>query len=492
MSNNSQTVPMIFADNFIDHHSIGWRIEQAVEDPNNPLLEPEGKTYPWESASPCTGHGTVLKDPIDGLFKAWVVSLEEDVNYKRGQIHFRLCHFQSEDGVNWTRPMLDISPYPGFGKTNILLGYESGGRATYASVFVEPEKNPDEPYEMFCYRDPMWKNPGFCVPGLHDKPIDDVALGYATRYGLYRYRSKDGLHWRPVEGPINFKSGDTLNVHRGLDGGYVAHHKNGVPAFAGGFYAYDVGAGECRINLRKTSPDGSNWSDSAVIMMPDYMDHQGDQIMEVGHYPYGKGIIGLTAIYHAHSQRMDLQWAGSTDGIKWWRPERQACLPNGMLGDYGGGMIWPTRTMIEHEGRWYIYYGALDGLHGDVYLKYDNCLLFHGAFCRASWEVGRLWAAMQAAGGMEMEGYLTTKPEAVEGKALYVNAKAQRQGCILAELRTADGKVIDGYSRDDCTPIVGDEKCLAVRWKSHEVCPQGKVSVRFYLRDAFLYGYDWR
>lgn len=484
-------IPMIFADDFIEHHNVAWRIEQAVEDPNNPLLVPE---YPWEAAVPTSGHGTVLIDPIDGKFKAWLVSIEEDLDYKRGHVHMRLCHFESDDGVNWRRPMHDITTYEGYDKTNIVFGYDTGGRSTYASVHIDPERHPDEPYEMFCYRDPMWKNPGFCVPGLHEEPIDDRALGYETRYGLYRYRSKDGIHWRPVEGPIDFKSGDTLNVHRAADGnGYVAHHKDGMPAFPGGFYQYDVGAGECRVNKRKTSPDGTNWSESTVIMTPDYFDHQGDQIMEVGYYPYGRGIIGLTAIYHAWSQRMDLQWAGSVDGIKWWRPSpRQACLANGMLGDDGGGMIWPSRQLIEHDGRWYIYYGALDGLHGDLYLKYDNCLLFHGVFCRASWDIGRLWSAMQASGGRHLEGYLTTPPGSNAGKQLVVNAVTRNQGGVIAELRTPEGKVIEGFGRDDCTPFAGDDKTATVRWKGGDVLPRDGVCVRFYLRDAFLYGFDFR
>jgi len=359
-------------------------------------------------------------------------------------------------------------------------------------VFIDPETNPDEPYEMFCYRDPMWQNPGFQVRGFNHEPTDDLARGYAERYGLYRYRSRDGLHWRGVEGPIQFKSGDTLNVYRHADGGYVAHHKNTVPAFAGGFYPYDVAAGQCRFNLRKTSPDGTHWGESVPIMMPDYLDHQGDQIMEVGHYPWGDGLLGLTAVYHSASQRMDLQWAASVDGINWWRPSRQPCLANGPLGDCGGGMIWPTRTLVEDGGRLHIYYGAHDGLHGDVYDMTESCLLFHGAFCHASWESGRLWAAVQAAGGRCMEGYLTCRPARQPGKRLILNARTRRDGAVRAELRTLDGTVLDGYGCEDCVPFTGDAKNAELRWRNKDTAPEGDLCLRLYIRDAFLYGFAWQ
>lgn len=487
--------PMIMSDDFIEHRNIGWRIEQGKQDPNNPLMEPK---YPWDSALACSGHGTVLIDPIDGLYKGWIVAHAEDVNYVRGQLAFRIVYITSADGVNWERPMLDVCPVPGYPKTNLIFDFEDGGRSSYASVFVDPEANPDEPYEMFVFRDPSFRCLTGTVAGFDQKPVS-ITSDAKRNYGLYRYRSQDGIHWRGIEGPLAFKSDDTLYVHKKLDGTYVSHHKKGVSAFPGGFVPYDVGVGECRITLRKTSKDGSNWSESVPIMMPDWKDHPGDQIMEVGHFIYGNGIIGLTAVYHATSQTMDLQIAASIDGVSWWRPSRATCLPLAPLGEYGGGMIWPTRTLVENADQWHLYYGALDGLHGDMYgvpnrenVREDNTLLFHGALQRCSWDVGRMWAAVQASGGTEMEGYLTTPPTSNEGKTLYINAVTVRNGRIWIELLNDEHNVIEGFSRDDFQPFVGDEKCAQMRWKGGEICPQDNVSTRFYIRDARLYGFEWR
>jgi hypothetical protein len=486
---SSKLPPMIFADDFVERHKIAWRIEQAQQDPANPLLEPK---YPWDDAVVGCGHGTALKDPIDGKFKAWVPSLSEDLQYKRGETQFRLTYLESDDGLRWQRPELDVCSLAGYPKTNILMDFDSGGRATYASVFVDPEQNPDEPYEMFVFRDVFFRNKNLRVAGFSQTPGKDWLDAYEKYYGLYRYRSRDGIAWRPVEGPISLKSGDSCNVHRDPNGSYVAHHKDTLPAPAGGFVPYDVASGEVRVNFRRTSDDGTHWSERQVMMAADWYDHQADQIMEVGRYPYRDGYIGLTTIYHAYDQTMDMQFAASRDSVSWWRPlPRKPCLPNRPLGVYGGGMIWPTRTLIEHEGRLYIYYGALDALHGDLYAKDQSCMHFHGAWCRASWDLGRMWAAVSAEGG-QCPGYLTAPALRAPGGKLHLNALTCPGGKIEAELLDESMKVVPGYSRDLCRPFEGDQKCAPIRWQKHATAPQKPVHLRLWITRAFLYGFEWK
>jgi hypothetical protein len=483
---------MIFSDDFDERFRVAWRIEPGVQDPGNPLVEPK---YPWEDVVVGCGHGTALKDPIDGKFKAWSSALAGDNKpfVRASESYFRLTYMESDDGIEWRRPMLDICPYPGYEKTNILMDFPSGGRATYASVFIDPEENPREPYEMFVFRDAFFRNENLCVAGFDQQPAKDWLDAYYKYYGLYRYRSNDGIHWRPVEGPINLKSGDTCYIHRDPEFGYVAHHKDTLPAPAGGYVAYDIGSGEVRINFRRTSPDGTHWTDRAIMMAADWRDHQADQIMEVGRYPYRDGFIGLTAVYHAMDQTMDLQFAASADkGVTWWRPmPRKPCLGNAPLGDYGGSMMWPLRTLIEHEGRLYIYYGGLTGIHGDLDMKDQSAIRFNGAFCRASWEIGRLWSATSAEGGM-CPGYMTTKKlEGVEGKKLVVNAVTRGEGKVEAELLDESKKVIDGFSREECQAFQGDDKFATITWEANNVCPRDGIHLRLWVTRAFLYGFEW-
>ena len=61
---------MILETDIAEHQGIAWRLEPAKTDANNPLVEP---MFPWDSGS-FFAHGTVLCDPIDGLWKAWNIS----------------------------------------------------------------------------------------------------------------------------------------------------------------------------------------------------------------------------------------------------------------------------------------------------------------------------------------------------------------------------------------------------------------------------------
>ena len=483
--------PIIFKDDFVEHHKVAWRVEAARLDSNNPLLEPE---YPWDDGVVAGGWGTVAKDPIDGKYKAWTTSFSENTNYAPGESDFRLTYAESDDGVAWRRPMLDICPVRSHAKTNILLDLDSGGTTLYASVFIDPDENPDEPYEMFCFRNPGFQCPSWTVAGLNqEKPRSflEIYSGPRATYGLYRYRSRDGLRWRPVEGPIRLETNDTCQFFRDPDIGYVAHHKASVPAAAGGYVPCDIGPGDMRVAMRRTSTDGTHWTESRLLMSPDWLDHQGDQIMELGRYPYRDGFIALATVFHCTDQTADLQFAASADGLSFWRPTpRRACLPNGPLGDYGGGLIWPSRTLVEHDGRFYIYYAACDGLHGDIYSRVPTGMTYHGTFCRASWEIGRMWAAVNAEGGM-CSGYLTSKPQDLKGKRLFLNALTRPKGTIRVELLDENRKTIPGFAREDCRPFEGDDKRAPVTWNDHAACPRNGVHVRSHITKAMLYGCEW-
>ena len=90
-------------------------------------------------------------------------------------------------------------------------------------------------------------------------------------------------------------------------------------------------------------------------------------------------------------------------------------------------MIWPYRLPIAVDGRLYVYYGALAGLHGDVYKTTPDMRMFRGgALCRASWDMGRFFAAVNSDGGGT--SHLTTKKIPVGGKFLQINAVTRNGG----------------------------------------------------------------
>ena len=500
MSTPPQTLPPIFlSDDFSEQYYVCWRVEPAVPDEkNNPLLTPK---YPWDSGTVANSGGTILRDPIDGKYKGYITCFAGEVTDKLGWEEYNLCYIESEDGIRWERPLFDMWPRPGHPKTNILLDFPSGGRSIQGCVMINPDDDPDEPYEMFAYREPCFKCPSMVVEGMnqtHDVTYEEAEKNGPYNqpgwkyYGIYRHKSKDGIKWRAVEGPL-FETGDTCSVFENPGGGYTAHSKVGIPSAPGAPVPHDCYPGQTRTMWRRTSPDGSNWSERTLLITPDWRDQVGDQIMQADRLPYGDGYLCLTSIIHTVGQRIDQQWAASPDGANYWRPTpRTPCLPNPPVGDYGGGMHWPFASPFEIDGRLYAYYGAAAGLHGDIYSQTPH-LFFpqNGGLCRASWDMGRFYALVNARGGGLPHAHATTHPVDVTGDRMLLNARTVRDGEIRVELIDGENKPIQGFTMEDCEPFLGNEKFGSVRWKGGSVPQQDKVRVKFYISSGMLYGWMW-
>jgi hypothetical protein len=512
LDRTSEKLPFLLAEDFVEKHNIAWRIELAEDDNSNPLMEPE---FPWESAA-VFSHGTVLLDPIDKKWKAWYISCKQ--TKLQSSAERRLCYAESKDGVNWVRPKLDVCSFPGYPKTNILLDITSGGSSQHASVIVHPEAPEEYRYEMFIIRLPGWEHPYKIVKGFKLPKNGSHAGGEGEfKPGYFRYHSSDGKHWKAWEA-VDLQTSDSGWISQLEDGSYVAYHKTIIPSMPGTLVPYDIAAGVCRIMVRRTSPDGTQWSQYEPVVTPDWQDPQDTQFMELTPLAQQEGFVGLVTVYHVLNQTIDVQFAGSRDGKQWWRPDRRACVPLKALGDLGGGMIWPMHPLVQHKGRIYLYYSGCEGLHNDyqstepvelmkaakfprwpnywepltlgkdVFSPIRGVLWFYGSLCRTSWEAGRLWAAVTATGGTA-EGSLLTKPLQTSGKQVRVNVVTTRGGKLTAEL-VKNGKPVRGFTRADCQVLTGDQRSALLKWKGGSRCPADNLQIRFYLQRARLYSFN--
>jgi len=489
--------PMIFEDDFCRHFDIAWRVEPGQRDPANPLMTGEN---PWDAGTPFY-NGTVLKDPTDGWYKCWSIAAPYEENHQWGQWDQRCAYATSEDGVHWRRPQLDGFPCMGHEKSNVLLDFNDGGSCYQMSVLIDQTAEPDRRYEMFVLRVPEYKNPAKCVRGL---PVLAEHRNWrgepAHPAGLYRYFSPDGIHWNVSEGPLDIRSADSIFIYKNMGAPYVAYHKLEKVTPPGSAYVpHDCCAGHLRRLVRRESPDGTHWSDPPeIVLEPDWRDAHDTQFMDIGPMREGSGYIATVAVFHGLNQMMDIQFAASKDGKKWFRPiPRVPCVPNGALGEPGGGHIFQGHSLVLDGDRLHLYYAALCGLHSDIYHEDPTReISYHGGLARATWERGRLWAAVPAVGGPH-GGHLTARPivDSV-GKTLYINALTMDDGSITAELLTGtqwkQEAPAEGFSKDDSDVFRGDAKCIALTWKGGDKCPREGLLLRFHIRNARLYGFEWR
>jgi hypothetical protein len=488
-------------DDFESLQLATWRVELGVPDSHNPLLEPE---MPWDSGG-IMAHGTVLHDPIDGLWKAWQVSTPAEEKFEglmaKHETRRRLTYLESKDGIKWYRPMLSLVRWPGHDRTNILLDLDSGGTAVYASVFVDPA-NREWPYEMFVLRSPKLGGVPNQVGHLR---------GPEEKLGTYRYRAKDGKDWKLIEGPIHPSVGggaDVSYVYREPDGTYVSYFKL-YPKLRDGdrIITYDNNPrGGLRSIGRRTSLNGTDWGNDVLALIRDWRDPDYAQFLELCPVKTNGGYVALVTCYDASIQTMTLQMAASRDGIHWWRPDRRVALPNVPLGDYGGGMTWQMHHPIVERGKMHVYYAGSEGIHGEIHdtrlkpqIEVGNELVsgiqkptlpFNTSLCRATWEFDRLWALVSSAGGATL-GEAVTRPGKPAGAKLAVNVFVKSGGALRAELLDAAGRPIPGFTAEDCEPVTGDHRRVTFHWRGGVIAPAVAVKTRFVLKRAFLYGYAW-
>jgi hypothetical protein len=159
------------------------------------------------------------------------------------------------------------------------------------------------------------------------------------------------------------------------------------------------------------------------------------------------------------------EWAISGDGLNWARNFREI---NAFEKQFWLALQGP----LFREGRFRFYKpdGRIASLPGDR--------VFY-ATCRAN-------------------GEFTTPVFTMPEKGLVLNADARYreaegqtgQAYIMAELRDAGGALIPGYEREHCLYENVDGQVLPMRWRDKdggEFSGQA-VSLRFYLRDAKIYG----
>ena len=442
--------------------------------------------------------GTVLRDPIDGKWKAWQISTPPAYPKPKNPGIWlpdrRLTYLESADGVNWRRPELTVATWPGYARTNIVINTY----CAYASVNIDPRR--DWPYEMFMFLDPSYK-------GKEPTSPPPMPAGQEhNRNGLYRLRSKNGTNWEVAAGPLELATSDSCYIFR-QDGCYVAYHKTGLPAFPGGLAPFDIGDGDVRIIGRRTSSDGVHWTDpTEIVLTPDWRDPGDTQFMEINPEKYPGGYIAIVTVFHDHTQSIDLQWAASRDGVNWWRPDRRPALPNPPLGDYGGGMIWPLRGPVIDGQELHVYYAGSQGLHGDLFntlasgrrplrargeavSRQPSSIEDYSALCRANWRTDRLWA-LAPAGGRPYVGKAVTKGRALGGTELRVSVATQPGGELRVELLDKAGQTLPGFAAGDCQAISGDQDVATVHWANGSIAPADAAKVRFLLRGAYVYGFE--
>ena len=465
-------------------------LHPPVKYEGNPVLTGD---LPFEKDFACL-HGTVLKDPIDGLFKAWYLSGGNGIGYA-----------VSEEGIHWRKPLFEIFPIDGKA-TNIVyrgqypdLVAEQAWKADGCSVMVDPDdSDPARRYKLFAFEVPV-------SPEARER--------FPDGYGYYTATSPDGLHWTVGSPPVLTKRKDDP-LMSDANTCMFDPLRNRYIAFTKRHQVWPDGIGDQGVMKRvrgvSFSDDFKNWTRPVTCLLPDDHDARDVEFYRQGGWIYEGMYLGLLEIYHSDYEHptcplmRNLQLVSSRDGELWGRAGgRETFIDNGPEGSWDGKMLELNSCgpILVDDELW-IYYG------GRPYPHESHPELFPWNGPRGA---GIGLAKLRRDGfvsydAADVPGTLLTKAfRFQEGSSLHINADAG-QGQIRVEViaifereniprRQAFwdfgyGDPIQHFSLTEAVPVSGVQPNATVSWKMGQDLSRfaGQwIALRFHVQNASLY-----
>jgi hypothetical protein len=376
-----------------------------------------------------------------------------------------LCNAESQDGLHWTLPHLDLFPGRRPAPNNIVIGFK------------------DKPTVEAC------------APVILDVPAKDrrgfshllmyraKGRGSAGYNGIRIAGSKDGIHFSETDDQIIAHLHSDHHNSISFDparGEYVMFCRAKDIYRAWGEEMIDTGASR-RIARLASKELWTEWMDNAqpqTILVPDETDAQTHF-----NFFYGMPTRHHAGIYWGFLEpfRMNdfihTELATSRDGFHFQRfAGRPKLIDYGQDGAWDDTMIFGSPAWVEVGDEWWFYYTGWDGPHGTS----DR----NGAVGLARARKEGLVSLRGPAGG----GVVATRRLIWPGGDLVVNADASR-GKLTVRVSDAKRKPVEGFDHADSGIFTGDNVNHVVRWqgKSLEAMKGRELRLEVYLENADLF-----
>lgn len=425
-----------------------------------PVMEPDANR-PTESAG-ATLFGTVLHD--GGRYRMWYHAWPVDWDGKNPKL---VAYADSDDGITWKKPDLNLVEY--HGKSTNLCNLN----ITSPAVFVDPHAD-----SAYRYRATGYSSPNETVAGTR-----------VERSGYYTAHSADGIYWELDSPTPQWDGADVITsyYHTGRGQGVVSlkrpHLVSGIP----------------RRSIWQASYENGLWSPAVVALLPDEYDDicaktrgfASSDYYGMGTMEAGEGALGFiwqfrhtlprtTARRHGVFGAVDVTLAfQQSRGSRWIHvPGRREFLRHGTLGWNRGG-VYTASTPVDCGNEQRLYFNGSCQSHGwyvDSEWKTSDKWRKHlirtgiGRIGYAAWPKYRLMEYVA-----DPEGSFTLDPgHASAGNSrnkgpwtLFINYKAEPGGFVCPELLGAGAEraAAKAVPVASAAPLIGDELREPVRWR---------------------------
>ena len=448
----------------------------------------------WEGTG--SGYHSIFQDGdrYRMYYKAWHLDVKEgSVNTNRHPLY--CCYAESKDGIHWEKPRLGLHEFQGSKDNNIVMTSGELGPlhvdAGHPAVFKDENRDaPDDAKYKAIFRSV--------------KPN-----------GLLPFKSADGLDWKPMtDGPI-------LHGLGAFDSQNLAFWDPNIGQYRAYWRIFTEGVttdeewkpGGYRAIRTATSDDLVHWGPHTDLS---YEDSPNEQLYTNQIKPYHRAphlLLGFPSRY------IDRGWSPSMEALPALAERKMRSSGSERYGTaitdslfmasrdgthfkrWNEAFLRPgiERPEVWHYGQQYLGWhlieteSALPGAAKELSL-YGVESYWHGPGSKVRRYTLRLdgfvSAHASAAGGA-----LLSKAIQFEGDALYLNFATSAAGDVRVEIQDLGGKALPGFSAEDCYPLFGDSTERMVQWKDSPdlgALSGRPVRVRFFLRDADLFAYQFK
>jgi len=456
----------------------GIELKIQAAERKGPILNNE---MPWEAGYVI--FKTVLKD--GDVYKAW--------GKARGAGD---CYFESEDGIHWERPILDLKEFNGSRQNNLLAKGPQG------TVFIDPIAPPNERYKSIRGSKISFDEFKAFIEAHPDKWETRAIRGPwrepSKIRGISGAVSSDGIHWTHKE-LFTIEHSDGMetawyDLHRKK---YIVYTRTWVVGdrsdqwtgnpqtrtWPGEFH----GSGRRAIGVMESDTFG-NFDLSRTIIEPVPSEVSPSEVFYTSIHSTipdaPEQHLMFVTVWDTRDDTCKIEVWSSRDGLGWARIPGPPILETANFGEWDGGSIFSFPSLIELP-------------NGDFALPYKGYNLPHKyprghmtvAPGYAIWPKGRI-VAVEA----DEIGEFSTVGIIPPGRNLRINALTKRAGGVRVEVANINDEAFPGRSFDDCDPIQGDQFWSSVTWNGQSDLGYEEgdgVVIRFKLDRAQVFGIEF-
>lgn len=417
---------------------------------------------PWEGLF--CGYGTILR--VAGKYQLYYRGRPE--LSKDGSDEEYTCYAESNDGIQWMRPVVGRYAFNGNKQNNIVLADAAPVTHNFSPFYdTRPDCNAAQRYK---------------------------ALGGTAQSGLIAYVSADGVAWeRLQEEPVIRDSGwvfDSQNVAfwSPAEACYVAYYRRS--------------AERIRAIARTTSTDFVHWTPATQMRFSNTASEvPANHLYTNQTHPYFRAphIYIATAARFMPGRKVITDAQAAKIGVhpQYFNDTSDAVLMSSRGSDlydctFDQGFVRPGIGLSNWVSR--TNYPVLNVVQTG---PTEMSLYTNQDYGQSTAHLHRYSMRLDGFASLHArreQGEALTKPLTFSGEELRINFATSAAGSLRIELQEPDGTPIPGFALADADEIIGNEIDKLVSWKGKtdvSGLAQRPVRMRVVLRDADLYAFQF-